>query len=260
MSSTIKQAILALKSRVADAFAAVEAKGGTLPATQDSANLPSAIASIPSGGGTGLFDNMAQYGVSQGMIDAINLSMYGRDLDASLPIGYKKNVPFVVCEASGGKSQFENYSNMKYLFLTSGSMKMYLSFYLCRSLQYIVFAPEVQLDMRGSDYLLFGYCGALRGVLGKVLEFSDIGSTFQGAGNIEEIYIRWTSNSGGTWMRNLTKLLYACVLFTIQNLGTTPNTGATFAIGQKNLDKLNATQEGQDAIAAATANGWTIAA
>lgn len=51
MSSTIKQAIQALKSRVADAFAAVEAKGGTLPATQDTANLPAAIASIPSGGG-----------------------------------------------------------------------------------------------------------------------------------------------------------------------------------------------------------------
>jgi hypothetical protein len=51
MSSTLKQAIQALKARVADAFAAIEAKGGTLPATQDSANLPAAIASIPSGGG-----------------------------------------------------------------------------------------------------------------------------------------------------------------------------------------------------------------
>lgn len=51
MSSTLKQAIQALKARVADAFAAVEAKGGTLPATQDSANLPAAIASIPAGGG-----------------------------------------------------------------------------------------------------------------------------------------------------------------------------------------------------------------
>lgn len=51
MSSTIKQAIQALKSRIADAYTAVSAKGGTLPATQDSANLPTAIASIPSGGG-----------------------------------------------------------------------------------------------------------------------------------------------------------------------------------------------------------------
>lgn len=51
MSSTIKQAILSLKSRIADAYTAIAAKGGTLPATQDSANLPTAIASIPSGGG-----------------------------------------------------------------------------------------------------------------------------------------------------------------------------------------------------------------
>lgn len=51
MSSTIKQAIDALKNRVADAYTAVANKGGTLPATQDSANLPAAINSIPSGGG-----------------------------------------------------------------------------------------------------------------------------------------------------------------------------------------------------------------
>lgn len=51
MSTTIKQAIEALKTRIAGAYEAVSAKGGTLPATQDSANLPSAIASIPSGGG-----------------------------------------------------------------------------------------------------------------------------------------------------------------------------------------------------------------
>lgn len=50
MSGTIKQAIEALKTRIAGAYAAVSTKGGTLPATQDSANLPAAIASIPSGG------------------------------------------------------------------------------------------------------------------------------------------------------------------------------------------------------------------
>ena len=50
MSTTIKQAILSLKSRIADAYTAVSQKGGTLPVTKDSANLPTAIASIPSGG------------------------------------------------------------------------------------------------------------------------------------------------------------------------------------------------------------------
>lgn len=51
MSSTLKQALQSLKSRIADAYTAIVAKGGTLPATQDSANLPAAIASIPTGGG-----------------------------------------------------------------------------------------------------------------------------------------------------------------------------------------------------------------
>ena len=51
MSTTIKQAVEALKSRVADAYTAIVAKGGTLPATQDSASLPAAIASIRTDGG-----------------------------------------------------------------------------------------------------------------------------------------------------------------------------------------------------------------
>ena len=53
MSATIKAAILALKNRIAAAYTAVSDKGGTLPATQDSDNLASAIATIPSGGITG---------------------------------------------------------------------------------------------------------------------------------------------------------------------------------------------------------------
>lgn len=47
MSTTIKQAIDSLKARIANAYAAVANKGGTLPTTQDSANLVSAIESIP---------------------------------------------------------------------------------------------------------------------------------------------------------------------------------------------------------------------
>ena len=46
MSSTLKQAILSLKSRIANAYTAIVEKGGTLPATQDSASLPAAIESI----------------------------------------------------------------------------------------------------------------------------------------------------------------------------------------------------------------------
>lgn len=50
MSNTLKQAILSLKRRIADAYTAIVEKGGTLPATQDSASLPAAIESIPGKG------------------------------------------------------------------------------------------------------------------------------------------------------------------------------------------------------------------
>lgn len=49
MSSSLKQAIEALRTRIADAYTAIANKGGILPATQDSANLPAAIESISPG-------------------------------------------------------------------------------------------------------------------------------------------------------------------------------------------------------------------
>lgn len=50
---TIASAITAAQGRVADCYTSVNTMGGTLPATQDLTNLPSAIESIPTGGGGG---------------------------------------------------------------------------------------------------------------------------------------------------------------------------------------------------------------
>lgn len=47
---SIASAITAAQGRVADAYTAISNKGGTLPATQNLSNMPTAIASIPSGG------------------------------------------------------------------------------------------------------------------------------------------------------------------------------------------------------------------
>lgn len=48
---TIASAITAAQGRVADAYTAISNKGGTLPATQNLANMPTAINSINTGGG-----------------------------------------------------------------------------------------------------------------------------------------------------------------------------------------------------------------
>lgn len=47
---SIASAITAAQGRVADCYTAISNKGGTLPATQNLANMPTAIGSIPSGG------------------------------------------------------------------------------------------------------------------------------------------------------------------------------------------------------------------
>lgn len=49
---TIASAITAAQGRVAAAYTAVDNKGGMMPETQNLSNLPAAIESIPSGGGT----------------------------------------------------------------------------------------------------------------------------------------------------------------------------------------------------------------
>lgn len=46
---SIASAITAAQGKVANAYTAVSGKGGTLPATQNLSNLPTAINSIPSG-------------------------------------------------------------------------------------------------------------------------------------------------------------------------------------------------------------------
>ena len=52
---SISSALVAAQGRVADAYTAISNKGGTLPATQNLANMPTAINSIPSGGSTGKY-------------------------------------------------------------------------------------------------------------------------------------------------------------------------------------------------------------
>lgn len=63
---SIASAITAAQGKVADCYTAISGKGGTLPATQNLSNMPTAINSIPSGGGGGLgLREISQQGVIQ---------------------------------------------------------------------------------------------------------------------------------------------------------------------------------------------------
>jgi hypothetical protein len=57
---SIATAITAAQGRVANAYTAVSNKGGTLPQVQNLTNLPTAISSIPSGGGSGILETIME--------------------------------------------------------------------------------------------------------------------------------------------------------------------------------------------------------
>lgn len=81
-TNNIADAITAAQGRVADCYTAISNKGGTLPTTQNLANMPTAISSIPSGGSGGKYklfqrisdDNGNEIGTVSGFfIDANDL-------------------------------------------------------------------------------------------------------------------------------------------------------------------------------------------
>lgn len=262
MSSTIKQAIQALKSRVADAFAAVEAKGGTLPATQDTANLPGAIASIPSGGATGYWQNLEQYGVPSDMAGQINTFLDVK-LQASLPLGTKGNVPFVMCTLSTenvANRAFQNYRNVQYAFLIGGYIPRNVGFCLCTNLEYIVMDGNVICDFVGwHPYLNFQNCGKLRAILGQPIIFfancDYLSNTFSGCSSLEEAWIEYQGESNFYVQQTILKA--ECLIYLLDRLVET-TASPTMNIGSAGITRLNATVEGQAAIANAQAKGWNI--
>lgn len=57
---SISSALVAAQTKVADSYTAVSNKGGTLPQTQNLTNLATAIASIPSSGGSGILETIME--------------------------------------------------------------------------------------------------------------------------------------------------------------------------------------------------------
>lgn len=262
MSSTIKQAIQAIKSRVADAFAAVEAKGGTLPATQDTANLPAAIASIPAGGATGYWQNLEQYGVPSDMAGLINTFLDGK-LQASLPLGTKQNVPFVMCTIPAANLSiraFQNYSNVQYVFFIGGYFPRNVGFSRCTNLEYIVLDGNVNCNLAGGQpYVNFEFCSKLRAILGQPLIFlassNNLNGTFSGCYSLEEAWIEYQGQSDFYVQQTILKA--ECLIYLLDRLVET-TASPTMNIGSAGITRLNATAEGQAAIAHAQAKGWNI--
>lgn len=98
---SIASAITSAQQRVANAYTAVSNKGGTLPLTQNLTNLPTAINSIPTGGGSGVITSLSitpttseQTISATGGIDGyspITVSAVDNTIDANISAGNIKS-------------------------------------------------------------------------------------------------------------------------------------------------------------------------
>lgn len=257
MSNTLKQAIQALKSRVADAFAAVEAKGGTLPATQDTANLPAAIASIPSGGDAGMYDYLKQIGVADADLIVPNETGQRTIDESNETIGIDK--PLVKVGDILNKTFYSDNlaDTIEVIVADTYTGIPYQNFFRQRALHTIIIGGGKYVKMldTGGQFTFF-QCSSLRNLF-FIMDCTNGVGTITSANyspSIREIRIK---NVGVSL--NISKwqaLSFESLLYVVQNLQNV--SGNTLTIGGGNLTKLVAKPEGQQALTAAQEMGWTI--
>ena len=155
---SISSALVAAQGRVADAYTAISNKGGTLPATQNLANMPTAINSIPSGGGSG-----GKYGANintlLGDVDANGLLRLPTEQSDLVFTG----VTDVVAYGFYYKFARTNVKSVSFPNLTtlSGNSGCYYMFNVCRALTSASFPALITISGSGGCNSMFYNCTAL---------------------------------------------------------------------------------------------------
>lgn len=253
MSGTLKAAITALKGRIAAAYSAISAKGGTLPATQDSASLPTAIASIPSGGG-GAYDYLKELGVTDADI-AIPNACVEDDVElskASIQDQYKTYVKVANIPSNYFYHATEK-KTVEIVVADTWTGDKYQPFFDQRALRTIIVGGGVYNISENIGYYCFFNCVSLRNLfcIWNIPDGHGIYVNSQGLQNVTALReVRFKNININTNLSTYTGLSHTSLLFAINNL---KETQATLTIGTANMNKLTVEE-----IAIATQKGWTI--
>ena len=230
---SIASAITAAQGRVANAYTAVSNKGGTLPATQNLSNLPTAINSIPvlasKYGATmdNLVGNTNSNGVLQTPSGTFSLIFTGvKDISGyALYYKYTRTVVTSVSfpdlvEINGNQAMyscFNNCGNLVSVYFTnlitiSGSLSMYNCFYNCTGLTSVYFTNLTTISGGSAMSECFGYCSHLTSIyFPKLVTLSAancMNNCFIGCSNITDIYFNTlTTTSFGSYTNQFYGLL-----------------------------------------------------
>ena len=135
------------------------------------------------------------------------------------------------------------------------STRATMTFYSCNKLKKVTF---INCDFSNITTFsqFFAYCSSLENIDGEIdlLNSTNVGSIFQNSPNVKEMKLK--NLKASLDISNLSKLSYDSLLYLLNNVQTVSN--LTLKIGTTNLEKLNATEEGNQAILNATNKGWTV--
>lgn len=137
---SIATALVAAQGRVADCYTAISNKGGTLPATQNLSNMPTAISSIPSGGtidSLTITPTTSQQTISaSGGVDGyspITVNAVTSSIDANITAGNIKDGVSILgvtgtYSGGGGGSSLSSIFDSNYFVSSNGTITNYISF------------------------------------------------------------------------------------------------------------------------------------
>lgn len=238
---SIASAITAAQGRVADAYTAISNKGGTLPATQNLTNMPTAINSIPTGGGGGskygatindFLGDVDANGVLQepteeinlvfsGVKDLGNFALYGAFYTTTSSPKNVKTVSFIDLETISGSNAMYNafYSCKKLtsalfqkLKVISGSAAMGYAFDTCTGLTSIAMDELTTISSSSPVNRCFNNCTSLATASFRKLTIltgsSALQAFFRGCSAISDIYFNGlTTTSFGSYINQFGNMM-----------------------------------------------------
>lgn len=223
--TTIADAITAAQGRVADCYTAISAKGGTLPATQNLANMPTAINSI-SGGGSG-YSEFPSYQVYSGTASQRSATLTGNEFSSISTIDdYAFYYTFYENTELTGAVSFPN------LITVSGNKGLFNAFGACTGLTSVDLSSLTTVSGSQALQNTFAGCTGITSIdLSSLTTIGSQGlySAFYGCTGITAVDLSALTTVGSSGLGNAFKNCYYLTSVDLSDLASVGSDGLSNA-------------------------------